>query len=187
MGNFFRKQGVVRIIVIVVALLLVAGVIGGMAAMSKSSGSTSPTKTVTTPSTPSNSGSNNQGGSSGNEGGGNSGSGLTDGEYLIIDNQSSEEVEIYYEVDKSEYGNTFVSANSSETISINTNYEYFIRYSSGGSDNRHTFSGTYDGVSGYETEVYYYDGNICPPQETTMTNWCFVTSDCGTLLIRDAK
>lgn len=108
-------------------------------------------------------------------------------ETLEIVNESSEDVEIYYEDDKEEYGNTTVSAGSSQTISIDTQYPYYIRYSEGGSDNRHNFEGTYQGVSGYNTEVYYYDGKICPPQEVSKTEWTFYSGDSGTLLIRDAK
>ena len=109
------------------------------------------------------------------------------GNSFTIDNQSSEDVEIYYEMDKEEYGNTTIAAGTSNTISLDVQYPYYIRYSSGGSDNRHNFNGTYQGVSGYDTEVYYYDGNICPPQETTLTDWSFQSGDGGTLLIRDAK
>ena len=109
------------------------------------------------------------------------------GETLEIVNQSSEDVEIYYENDKTEYGNTTVTSGSSDTISLNVQYPYYIRYLSGGSDNRHSFEGTYQGVSGYATDVYYYDGNICPPLQETNTEWSFQSGDGGTLLIRDAK
>lgn len=109
------------------------------------------------------------------------------GDSLTIVNESSEEVEIYYEIDKEEQGNTFIPAGSSNTISLDVQYPYYIRYSEGGSDNRHNFAGTYQGVSGYDTEVYYYDGNICPPLQESQTEWSFQSGDGGTLLVRDAK
>ena len=47
MGSFFRKQGVVRMIVIVVALLLVVGLVGGVLAATKTSSGTTSAKTMT--------------------------------------------------------------------------------------------------------------------------------------------
>ena len=47
MGDMFRKQGVVRMIVIVVALLLVVGLVGGVLAATKTSSGTTSAKTVT--------------------------------------------------------------------------------------------------------------------------------------------
>ena len=65
MGNFFKKQGTMRIIVTVVALLLVVGLIGGVMAMGSSmKGSTASSRTTSSTVTPTNGGSNSQGGSS---------------------------------------------------------------------------------------------------------------------------
>lgn len=106
------------------------------------------------------------------------------GEGFTIVNNSINTVEIYYEVDKEERGNTFVYGGSTETISINAEYPYYIRYESGGSTNTHTFTGTYQGTTETNLQVGYYDANIQPPNAVgSNTEWSFYSGDNGTLTI----
>jgi len=107
-----------------------------------------------------------------------------EGEYLQIINNSSADVEIYYEEDKEEKGNQTVSAGGSATVSIDRNYPYFLRYSEGGSGNGHYFEGRYHSQDyPLPTSINYYDGNICPPEESHNTEWSFYEGDYGTLTI----
>ncbi len=111
------------------------------------------------------------------------------GNVLKIVNNSSNDVEIYYEIDKTEHGNTTVAAGS--TVDVNLVYfgdegGYYIRYLSGGNNNAHHFSGTYRGNS--ETvEIGFYDGNICPPGSYSITQWDFLEGDGGTLTITSGQ
>ena len=109
------------------------------------------------------------------------------GNQLTIVNNSSNDVEIYYEEDKEEYGNTTIMGGATVTITIehfSWDTPYFIRYASGGSTNSHVFTGVYQGVTETNLEVGYYDGNILPPNESkTDTRWVFESGDGGTLTI----
>lgn len=106
---------------------------------------------------------------------------------IRIVNNSSDTVEIYYEEDKSEYGNTFISGGSTQTITIDSQYPYYLRYDNGGSTNTHTFNGTYQGNS-YSGNIGYYDGNIQPPEAVgSATEWNFYNNDGGTLTISGSQ
>lgn len=105
------------------------------------------------------------------------------GNQFTIVNNSSNDVEIYYEDDKEEKGNTTVQAGATVRVTIDAQYPYYIRYESGGSTNSHNFNGTYGGSS-VNTTVGYYDGNIQPPEATgSATEWSFTSGDGGTLTI----
>ena len=107
---------------------------------------------------------------------------------FTIVNGSADDVEIYYEVDKEEYGNTTVQAGATVRIYPETSGTdgYYIRYLSGGSTNTHNFEGIYGGNE-FDGTVNYYDGNICPPNEDTLTQWDFLEGDGGTLTISSAS
>lgn len=104
---------------------------------------------------------------------------------IRIVNNSSETVEMYYEVEKEEYGNTTVAPNSTEDITIDSTNSYYIRYTEGGSSNVVMFNGKYGG-SDIEASLTYYDGNICPPNAIgSSTEWVFNEGDGGTITVTD--
>ena len=106
---------------------------------------------------------------------------------FTIVNNSNDTVEVYYENDKSEYGNTFISGGSSATITIDAQYPYYARYNSGGNSNSHWFNGVYQGSS-FDGSIGYYDGNIQPPNAVgSITEWQFYNNDYGTLTITYSK
>ncbi len=109
-------------------------------------------------------------------------------EELRIINNSNSRVEIYYEEDKTEYGNTIISIGGSATISLNIEYPYAIRYlDSSGESNTHTFNGTYQGNS-YSGNIGYYDWNIQAPNAVgSDTEWQFYNDDGGTLTISGSQ
>ena len=110
------------------------------------------------------------------------------GGVLRIVNNCSNDVEIYYEIDKEEYGNTIVSGGSTQDITITQfgwDTPYYIRYVNGdGEYNSHIFSGTYQETVETNLSLNYYDGNILQPNESkTDTRWVFSEGDGGTLTI----
>ena len=106
---------------------------------------------------------------------------------LTIVNNSSNDVEIYYDEDKEEKGNTTIQAGATLKVYPDEPFPYFIRYSEGGSTNSHTFNGTYKGETETNTTVNYYDGNVQPPQAIgSDTEWNFSEGDSGTLTISSA-
>ena len=103
---------------------------------------------------------------------------------LRVVNNSSDEIEVFYEIDKETYGNTYIAGGTTKNISLTPVGEgvaYFVRYVSGGETNTHNFNGVYRGNS-VNTSLTYYDGNICAPIEN-YPEWHFIEGDEGTLTV----